>query len=329
LAGKVLITGIDGFVGNHLARYLINRGYEIVGVDISTEHSEKDLWAKASNKASIMLIKGDLRDEQKVDELFENYAFDLVFHLAAQSSVKLSFENPAETFSININGTLNILEAISRLERHPKTLVISSSEIYGQLKPDEVPVSENAPLKPVNPYAVSKAAVDLMVYQYWKAYNLPVYLARAFSHSGPGQRTVAVLSDWAFQAAKVELGLRPPEISVGNMDVTRDYTDVRDTIAAYYLILGKGQPGRPYNVCSGTGYKIAHLLDIIISFSSKKIEIVPDPSRLRPVDIPILIGSPERLRSETYWRPEIKIEQTLRDIYDYWIAYLTPQIDPE
>jgi GDP-4-dehydro-6-deoxy-D-mannose reductase len=327
LSGNALITGINGFVGKHLANMLLGKGYKIIGLDLNTEDSEANLRTSTDDREKIALINADLRDEEKVNELFERNDFDVVFHLAAQSSVKLSFENPADTFSVNVNGTLNILEAISQLKKQPKTLVISSSEIYGQLTPDEVPVAEEAPLKPVNPYAVSKAAVDLMAYQYWKAYGIPVYLARAFSHSGPGQRTVAVLSDWAFQAAKIELGLRPAEINVGNMEVTRDYTDVRDTVDAYYLIVSRGKPGRPYNVCSGQGYKIADLLDIIISFSSKKIEIVPDPSRLRPVDIPILVGSSERLKSETGWRPEIDIERTLRDLYDYWIAFLTPQIE--
>jgi GDP-4-dehydro-6-deoxy-D-mannose reductase len=327
LSGNALITGINGFVGKHLANMLLGKGYKIIGLDLNTEDSEANLRTSTDDREKIALINADLRDEEKVNELFERNDFDVVFHLAAQSSVKLSFENPADTFSVNVNGTLNILEAISQLKKQPKTLVISSSEIYGQLTPDEVPVAEEAPLKPVNPYAVSKAAVDLMAYQYWKAYGIPVYLARAFSHSGPGQRTVAVLSDWAFQAAKIELGLRPAEINVGNMEVTRDYTDVRDTVDAYYLIVSRGKPGRPYNVCSGQGYKIADLLDIIISFSSKKIEIVPDPSRLRPVDIPILVGSSERLKSEAGWRPEIDIERTLRDLYDYWIAFLTPQIE--
>ncbi len=324
MAKKVLITGINGFVGYHLAKLLIDDGCDIVGLDINIENIDRGLRALLKD---IELIGGDLRDEYKINEIFDNRKLDMVIHLAAQSSVKLSFENPAETLSINVNGTLNILESISRLETPPKTLIISSSEIYGQLKPDQVPVTESAALMPVNPYAVSKATVDMMSYQYFKAYGLPIYWARAFSHSGPGQRTVAVLSDWCFQTAKIELGIRQPEISIGNMEVTRDYTDVRDIARGYLTILEKGQPGKPYNVCSGKGYRLDDLLDLIISFSSKKIEKVPDPSRLRPVDIPILVGSPERLKSETGWQPRIEIQQTLRDLYDYWIDYLAPQIE--
>jgi GDP-4-dehydro-6-deoxy-D-mannose reductase len=166
----------------------------------------------------------------------------------------------------------------------------------------------------------------MMAFQYYKTYNLPIYWARAFSHSGPRQKTVAVLSDWAFQTARIELGLTAPEIKVGNLEVTRDYMDVRDTVQAYLAILSKGKPGQAYNVCSGRGYKLAELLDIITSFCSKKIDVISDPSRFRPVDIPILIGSPERLKHDTGWEQKIPIELTLRNMYDYWIENLTPQI---
>ncbi|MCP4582031.1 MAG: GDP-mannose 4,6-dehydratase [candidate division Zixibacteria bacterium] len=326
MSNKALITGCNGFVGSHLADLLIREGFEIIGYDFDEEISDKSVKAGVGRHKNIIRVTGDLRDENKINEVIGQYSPGLIIHLAAQSSVKLSFEDPAETLAINISGTLNILEAISKLDTPPKTLLISSSEIYGQLKPEQVPVTEQSPMLPVNPYAVSKATVDLLAYQYRKAYGLPIYWARAFSHSGPGQKTAAVLSDWAFQAAKIELGLRVPEIKVGNMEVTRDYTDVRDTVKAYYAIVSKGEPGQPYNVCSGKGFRLADLLDTIISFGSKKINVVADPSRLRPVDIPILIGSAERLKADTGWGPQIPIEKTLRDLFDYWISYLTPQI---
>ena len=318
---KVLITGISGFVGSHLVELLLDRNYEIAGLDIVDDIEERTI------PRDIKIYSCDLRDEQEVNQVINSFLPDLIFHLAAQTSVKLSFENPADTFSINVNGSLNIFEAVSKLETPPKMLFISSSEIYGQLKPEQIPVTEETPLMPVNPYGVSKAAVDLMAYQYFKVYNLPVYWVRAFSHAGPGQRTVAVLSDWAFQTARIELGISAPEIKVGNIEVNRDYTDVRDTVRAYVALIEKGSPGQPYNTCSGKGYRLSELLDIIVSLSSKKIKIVSDPSRLRPVDIPILIGSPEKLKKDTGWQPKIKIEQTLKDIYEYWINYLTPQIE--
>jgi len=325
LAGKALITGYKGFAGFHLIELLLNKDYDIIGLDLSIDSDDKFAELKGDWRTKITPVIGDLRDSETVNRIIMQYSPDLIFHLAAQSSVKLSFENPAETMSININGTLNILQSILKLNTPPPTMLISSSEIYGQLTPDQVPVAEDAPLRPVNPYAVSKAAVDLLAYQYFKAYSLPIYCVRAFSHSGPGQKTVAVLSNWAFQTAEIELGLKPPEIKIGNMDVTRDYTDVRDTVKAYWAIITSGRPGRPYNVCSGKGYPLADLLKIITSFSSKKIKLIADPSRMRPIDIPILVGSPERLKSETGWEPEIAITKTLRDLYDYWINQLVPQ----
>jgi len=326
LIKKALITGISGFVGAHLTELLLKKGFMVTGLDISDQSMGGSTPHGRTLPKDVKTITVDLRDEQAVGEALARTSPDIIFHLAAQSSVKLSFENPAETFSINITGSLNILEAVSKLEKPPKILLISSSEIYGQLKPEEVPVTEQAPLAPVNPYAVSKATVDLMAYQYYRAYKLPVYWARAFSHAGPGQRTVAVLSDWAFQTARIELGLSDPEIKVGNLEVTRDYTDVRDTVKAYLAILQDGRPGQPYNVCTGKGYKLDELLKIIAAFSSKTIEIIEDQSRLRPVDIPILVGSPARLKADTGWEPTLGIDRTLRDIYNYWIEYLTPQM---
>lgn len=324
---KVLITGIKGFVGSHLVELLFNKGYEVAGFCPTDDIAEKPSGAYRALPRGVKVFKGDLRDEEQVARTINTFSPEIIFHLAAQPSVKLSFENPANTFSVNIFGSLNILETVSGIKTPPKTLLVTSSEIYGQLKPEDMPITENFPLAPVNPYGVSKATVDMLGYQYYKAYQLPVYLARAFSHSGPRQRTAAVLSDWTFQTAKIELGLSAPQIKVGNLDVTRDYTDVRDTVKAYLVIIERGNPGQPYNVCSGKGYQLKDLLETITSFCSKKIKVVSDPSRLRPVDIPILIGSPKKIQTDTGWVPDIKIEKTLRDLYDYWIDHLTPQIE--
>jgi len=200
---KIFITGIGGFVGCHLTRYLAYEGYEVSGLD----YANVEIPEEFKSIENFNIIEVDLRDEKIIAEILDDSKPDAIFHLAAQSSVKISFENPQETFSDNLFGTLNLLEAVSKLDYEIKTLVISSSEVYGQLSPEECPVVEDHPLRPVNPYAVSKAAVDLLAYQYFKAYKLPIYVARAFSHSGPGQKTVGVLSDWAFQIAKIELRL--------------------------------------------------------------------------------------------------------------------------
>jgi GDP-4-dehydro-6-deoxy-D-mannose reductase len=316
---KALITGIYGFVGYHLTHCLLDNGYQVAGFAL-----ESDIEPKAF-PSEVKTYVGDLRDQAKIKEALDDFNPDAVFHLAALSSVKLSFENPTDTFSINIMGSLNLLEMISQMESPARVLLVSSSEIYGQLKPEDIPVKENALLLPVNPYGVSKAAVDLMGYQYFKAYGLPVFRVRAFSHSGPRQGTQAVLSDWALQAARIELGLVIPEIRVGNLEVTRDYTDVRDTVRAYLDIIVKGKPGEAYNVCSGKAYHLGDLLKMIVSFCPKKIRIIPDPSRFRPVDIPVLIGSPEKLKADTGWEPAINLERTLKDLYNYWLEHLAPQ----
>jgi len=319
---KALITGIGGFVGCHLTRYLFYGGHEVSGLDYPNIELPDDF----KTYERLKIYEGDLRDDKISNQVINECKPDVIFHLAAQSSVKISFENPQETFSDNLFSTLSLLEAVSKLDYEVKTLVISSSEVYGQLEPEECPVDEDHPLMPINPYAVSKAAVDLMAYQYFKAYKTPVYIARAFSHSGPGQKTVGVLSDWAFQIAKIELGLTPPVLKVGNLNVQRDYTDVRDVIRAYLDIIEKGKPGKPYNVCSGRGYKLSDLLEKYRSMAKKDIEVLEDQSRMRPVDIPILTGSNKRIKEDTGWEPEIEIETTLSDSLKFWHDHLVEGI---
>ena len=319
---KALITGINGFGGGHLTRLLLSLGHEVAGLDSGDRETTFDAEEK-----KIKVFKGDLRDEDIVSTALNKFKPDTIFHLAAQSSVKLSFENPFETFSANLIGTLMLLETISKLDNPIKTLVISSSEVYGRLRPDECPVAEDQAIKPVNPYAVSKAAVDMLACQYHQAYKMPIYIARAFSHSGPGQKTVAVLSDWAFQVAKINLGLSPPQLKVGNIDVQRDYADVRDVVQAYVDIVEKGQPGRPYNVCSGKAYRLAELLEMYRSLIDKEIEVTTDKSRMRPVDIPILVGSHQRLTDDTGWEPKIAIETTLADSLEFWNQRLADEVE--
>ncbi len=319
---KVFITGIAGFAGRHLTGYLLDRGDEVTGLE---PEGCEDVDAM-TKKHGIKIHIGDIRDEKTLSDALKQFRPDIVFHLAAQSSVRLSFENPQDTFSINVMGTLNLLETVARLNLPTKTLVITSSEIYGPLTPKECPVTETHPLRPVNPYAVTKAAVDLMAYQYFKSYSLQVYIARAFSHSGPWQKTVGVLSDWAFQIAKIDLGISPPTIKVGNINVNRDYTDVRDVIQAYVAIVEKGKPGEPYNVCSGIGYELGELLEKYRRFTRKKINIEVDQSRMRPVDIPMLVGSNEKIMQDTGWSPAIPIDTTLKNIFDYWREYLVQEV---
>lgn len=319
---RAFITGIAGFAGRHLTEYLRSRGDEVAGL----EQDESEEVAKLVKAQDLKVYFGDLRDESTLEKAIKQFKPDTVFHLAAQSSVRFSFENPLETFSVNIIGTLVLMETVSRADLPLKLMVISSSEVYGALAPEECPVKEDHPLKPINPYAVSKATVDLMAYQYNKAYSMPVYIARAFSHSGPWQKTVGVLSDWAFQIAKMDLGYSQPILKVGNMNVKRDYTDVRDVVKGYVDLVEKGKPGEPYNICSGKGYQLSELLNIYQGLTSKEITIEPDKSRMRPVDIPILVGSNEKIIRDTGWKPSIPIETTLRDTFNYWREYLVEEV---
>jgi GDP-4-dehydro-6-deoxy-D-mannose reductase len=320
---KALITGIAGFAGRHLTELLQGRGNEVAGI----ENGDKEEIAPfAKEHHGLKIYMGDMRDENLLTRAIKQFKPDTIFHLAAQSSVRVSFENPLETFSINIIGTLVLFETISKFDFPIKTLVITSSEIYGRLTPEECPVAEDHPLRPINPYAVSKATVDLMAYQYCKAFGMPIYIVRAFSHSGPHQKTVAVLSDWAMQVAKIDLGITQPQIKVGNMNVIRDYTDVRDIVQAYVALVEKGTAGEPYNVCSGIGFKLSDLLAKYQGFTKKKIEVVVDQSRMRPVDIPILVGSNEKIKRDTGWSPSIPIDSTLRDTFNFWREYLVEEV---
>lgn len=317
---KTLITGIYGFAGAHLANYLSNQGHQIAGFCLET-----DIDSGAIPDSAKIFI-GDLRQKERVSDVIAAFNPERVVHLAAVSSVKFSFENPAETFAINITGSQNLLEAIARQPKPAQTILVSSSEIYGQLAPEQVPVKETALLAPVNPYGVSKAAVDLMGYQYYKSHGIPVYRVRAFSHTGARQSTQAVISDWAKQVAAIELGKAPAEIKVGNLDVVRDYSDVEDVVRAYEAIFEKGRPGEAYNVCSGIGQPLTGILNQLVGFSAKTISITIDRSRFRPVDIPVLIGSPSKIKSETGWEPRIDINSTLRKVYNYWHKNLSNNV---
>jgi GDP-4-dehydro-6-deoxy-D-mannose reductase len=317
---KLLITGIYGFAGTHIAADAIRQGHQVAGFCLESDID------RGAVPDSAEIFTGDLRQADRLAEVIAAFNPDRVIHLAAISSVKFSFDNPAETFAINITGTQNLLQAIARQKKPAQTLLISSSEIYGQLGPNDIPVSESALLAPVNPYGVSKAAVDLMGYQYFKSFGIPVYRIRAFSHTGPRQSTQAVLSDWAKQTALIDLGKAPAEIKVGNLNVIRDYSDVEDVVRAYDSIFEKGRPGEAYNVCSGIGHQLDILLETIIDFSSRKIAVKTDPDRFRPVDIPILIGSPQKIKADTGWEPRIDIRSTLEKVYNYWHKTLTSYV---
>jgi GDP-4-dehydro-6-deoxy-D-mannose reductase len=320
---KVLITGITGFVGSHLVDFLIAHHPEVEIFGIKRWRSKMENLDQTNGK--INFYECDMKDAHNVYDIIDRIKPDKIFHLAAQSFVPASWESPSETFETNIIGQCNIFEAVRKIKSdtyNPVIQIAGSSEEYGLVKPDETPITEENPLRPLSPYAVSKITQDFMGYQYFKSYGLKIIRTRAFNHSGPRRGEVFVDSSFAKQIAEIEAGLHDPFIEVGNLESVRDFTDVRDIVAAYWLATEKCQPGEVYNICSGQGYTIHDMLNKLISLSAaKKIEIRFSQNRMRPSDVPVLLGSYDKFKKATGWAPRISyFDKTLIDTLDYWRA---------
>jgi len=312
---RVLITGITGFVGSHMAEYALAQGAQVFG---------SNRWrSKTENvehlRSKVTFIESDLRDVSSVRALLEISVPDYVVHLAAQSFVGVSWHAPAETLSTNIISQVNLLEAIRGLKMSPRLLAAGSSEEYGLVFQDELPIKETNQLRPLSPYAVSKVTQDMMAYQYFKSYGLPIVRTRAFNHEGPRRGDVFVTSNFARQVAEIEAGMREPVVYVGDLTPRRDYSDVRDIVRGYWLLLERGEPGEVYNLCSGRSWSIKQVLDFLLNLSTVKgIAVKTDPARLRPSDVMILEGDPTKMRKATGWKVEIPFERTLTELLDYW-----------
>lgn len=305
---RALITGIRGFAGRHLAKLLQDEGLEVWGVsrETGTEQEER-------------VFEADLLDRDAVGTALDKTAPDLIFHLAAQASVGVSWKDPEATIRNNVFAQLNLLEAIRELGMSPRVLVVSSNEVYGApAGPDELPFRETSALRPNNPYALSKVAQDLMGYQYHATYGMPIVRVRPFNHLGPGQSDDFVAPSFARQVAEIEAGLRDPVIRVGNLEAERDFSDVRDVVRAYYLVTTKGEAGEVYNVGSGQAVSIQTVLDFFVQECRVPIKVEVDPERYRPVDVPRSWTDTTKLREATGWRPSIPLERTLVDVLEYW-----------
>lgn len=315
-AVRILITGITGFVGSHLAEYALARGAEVYG---------SCRWrSKTENidhiRDELHLVECDLRDLSSVQHLVEQAAPDYIVHLAAQSYVAASWHTPAETLYTNSVSQVNLFEAIRpRKSEAPRFLAIGSSEEYGLVADDELPIKETNPLRPLSPYAVSKVTQDLMGYQYFQSYRLPIIRTRAFNHEGPRRGDVFVTSNFARQVAEIEARKRQPVIRVGNLKARRDYTDVRDVVRGYWGLLEAGEPGEVYNLCSGKAWAIQDVLEFMLAQSRvPDIKVEEDPARLRPSDVPVLVGDASKIERTIGWRPQIPFAQTLLDLLNYW-----------
>jgi GDP-4-dehydro-6-deoxy-D-mannose reductase len=311
---KVLITGVTGFVGSHLAEYLLSKNYEVWGIARWRSSSENIEHIKSK----LNIIEADLNDSHSFYNAIHSIKPQQIYHLAAQSFVPTSWISPADTMKTNVIGTINLFEAVRKAGIDPRIQVACSSEQYGLVKSDETPIKETNPLRPLSPYAVSKIAQDMLSYQYFKSYGLKIVVTRGFNHTGPRRGEVFVCSNFAKQIAEIEKGVHEAKILVGNLGAIRDFTDVRDMVKGYNLALEKGEPGERYNICSGKGYKIKDVLDMLLKMTDNHIKIEEDPKRMRPSDVEILIGDNSKFCKQTGWKPEIPFEKTLKDLLDYW-----------
>ena len=311
---RALITGITGFVGSHLADFLLDKGVEVYGV--ARWRSKMDNIVHIKDK--LRLVDADMRDGHSLSEAVGSSAPDYIFHLASQSFVPMSWRAPADTMETNAIGTIHLLEAARQSKCDPVIQIVGSSEEYGMVYPNEVPIRETNPLRPLSPYGVSKVAADKLGCQYHMSYGLKTVVTRAFNHTGPRRGDVFVTSNFSKQVAEIERGLKEPTIYVGNLDARRDFTDVRDIVKAYWLAVTKGEYGEVYNICSGETRTIQSVLDLLLSMTDKKIEIKQDPSRMRPSDVEVLHGDYSKFKERTGWKPEIPFEKTMADLLNYW-----------
>lgn len=317
---RVLITGITGFVGSHLADYILTNidNTEIYG--LTRWRSPLDNIKHIIN--DVKLKHGDLADQGSLIRLLDEVKPDYIFHLAAQSYVMTSFNAPIDTLQTNVIGTANLLEAIRITKQDPLVHICSSSEVYGQVKESDVPIKEDCPFRPASPYAVGKVGEDMIALQYWLSYGIKTIRTRMFSHEGPRRGEVFVMSNFAKQVAMIESGLQKPILKVGNLNSVRTFADVRDTVRAYWMLM-KCPPGEVYNIGGDETMTIQEMLRCLLQLSwVKNIKHEVDPQRLRPSDVTLQIPDTSKFRNATGWKPEIKFKQTLQDTIDYWRDYV-------
>ncbi len=313
---NVMITGITGFAGSYLAEYLVNKqGVNVFGLKRWNSPLE-DIYPIMDK---INLINFDLGDPHSIYRAVKEAKPDKIFHLAAQSYVPMSFKAPFDTMRANVFGTISLLEAVLETGLDPVIHVCTSSEVYGQVQEEDLPINENTPFRPQSPYGVSKVAEDLTAYQYHQTYGLKIVRTRSFTHTGPRSKQVFVAPAFAKQIAEIELGVKKDNtIHVGNMDSVRTFLDIRDMVEAYWLLTEKGTPGEAYNIAGTHTCTIGEMLNTLLTMTDMKPEIVVDPNLLRKSDVTLQVPDVSKFKNATGWNPRIKFEDTMLDILNYW-----------
>jgi GDP-4-dehydro-6-deoxy-D-mannose reductase len=313
---RILVTGAAGFVGGHLLAHLraARPDAELHGLVLPAGAAA---WRAPEG---VRVVEADLEDPAQAARAIEASRPARIVHLAGQASVHRSWADPAGTLRTNVLGVVHLLDAVRQTGLAPAVLVVGSADEYGPAPASEQPLRETAPLRPASPYAVSKVAQAALAGLYGPAGGLRVVTTRTFPHTGPGRGEMFAESSFARQIAEIEAGLREPVVEVGNLDAIRDFSDVRDVVRAYDRLLESGRAGEAYNVCSGRGRRIGELLEALLAASTARVEVRVDPARLRPADVPALVGDPSKLAAETGWQPRIPLEKTLGDLLDDWRA---------
>lgn len=307
---RALVTGIGGFAGRYLLRHLSSQGDEVLGLARAGDASDLP--------EDLPLFSANLLDREAVDHAVRSAKPDVVYHLAALSSTLDSLADPWATVGNNLQAQMNLLESLVRQAPAARVLVISSSEVYGRVEAHHLPTGEDAPIRPFTPYALSKVGQDAMGYMYFAQRGVPVVRVRPFSHTGPGQDARFAIPNFARQVAEIEAGLREPVVRVGNLDVERDFTDVRDMVRAYHLAATLGQPGEVYNIGSGQPVRLADALDHLISLIRVAVRVEVDAGLLRPADVPRQWADSTTFHRLTGWAPRIAWDQTLQDTLNDW-----------
>ena len=307
---RALIIGAAGFVGSYLIDHIQKH---CVWSIVVTKMPQETMACPGVDICDL-----DILAPEAIERLLEEQRPDYIFHLAAQSSVAVSWKNPGLTVDVNVKGSLNVLDAVRKLDYKPRVLLIGSGEEYGHVRENEVPVREDNVLRPGNIYAATKACQNMVGAIYAQAYGMDVMMVRAFNHVGPNQSPIFVVADFCKQTAEIEAGLKEPVIKVGNLSARRDFSDVRDVVRAYVELMEKGKAGETYNVGSGNAVEIRKILDMILCRSKKEIRVEVEPSRMRPVDVPVIEADISKLKACTGWKQKITLEETIQDTLEYW-----------